>query len=146
MGTCCWRNFDFNAGRCFDENKIVIYFEPDKGLKFISVAWPGMIGVVSGLNEAKIAVTINAANSSDSRKVGTPVSLVLRDVMQHASTIEEAVDIIAKSKVFVSDSYLIADGKTNRAVVLEKTPERWPLELQMIRTILSAQITFSLIN
>jgi isopenicillin-N N-acyltransferase-like protein len=119
------RNFDFNAGRCFDENKVVIYFEPDRGLKFISIAWPGMIGVVTGINQAKIAVSIHAASSSDSRSIGTPVSLVLRDVMQHASTLEEAIRIIAESKVFVSDCYIIADGKTNRAAVVEKTPSRW---------------------
>lgn len=95
------RNFDFNAGRCFDENKVVVYFKPDEGLGFISVAWPGMVGVVSGINEAKIAVTVNAASSADSRTIGTPVSLLIRDVMQHASTLDQAVKTIEQSRVFV---------------------------------------------
>lgn len=118
------RNFDFNAGRCFDENKIVILFKPDEGLEFISVAWPGMIGVVSGINEEKIAVTVNAANSADSRTVGMPVSLLIRDVMQRARTLQQAFKIIADSHVFVCDSYLIADGETGQAAVVEKTPLR----------------------
>lgn len=118
------RNFDFNAGECFDKNKIVMYVQPDEGLSFISVAWPGMIGVVSGINEARIAVTVNAGQSESSRSIGTPVSLVIREVLQYCSTIEQAVDLIENSHVFVADSYLIADGKTARAVIVEKTPAK----------------------
>lgn len=118
------RNFDFDAGRCFDVNKIVMRVYPDQGLGFISVAWPGMIGVVSGLNEALIAITINALQTTDTAQVGTPVSLVIRKVLGEARSIQEAVRIIEQSQVFVSDSYLIADGKSGEAVVVEKTPQR----------------------
>jgi len=121
------RNFDFSAGRSFDINKIVMRFKPDHGLGFVSVAWPGMIGVVSGINDARIAATVNAGHSKDSRSIGTPIALVLRRVMQNAKTMDEAVAIIREAEVFVADSVLIADGKTGRAVVMEKTPLRWAL-------------------
>jgi len=118
------RNFDFDALRSFDQFKIVIHVKPSEGLSFLSVAWPGLIGVVSGINEARIAISVNAAQSKDVRRVGTPVSLVMREVMQRASTLEEAIEIIRRHQVFVSDSYLVADGKTGQAVVVEKTPLR----------------------
>lgn len=118
------RNFDFDAGRSFDINKIVMRVRPEKGIGYISVAWPGMIGVVSGINDERIAVTVNAGQSSDVRRIGTPVSLMVREIMQHASTLSEAVEIIEKSEVFVADSYLLADGKSGEAVVVEKTPAR----------------------
>jgi isopenicillin-N N-acyltransferase like protein len=116
------RNFDFNPGRWFDENKVVIRVKPDRGLGFISVAWSGMAGAVSGMNDALIAVTINGAKSAPPRTIGTPVSLVMREVLQYAGTLEEAVEIIRRSRVFVSDLYLVACGKTSRAVVVEKSP------------------------
>ena len=116
------RNFDFAAGRCFDENKVVVRVKPDEGLGFISVSWPGLVGVVTGINDARIVVSVNAAQSSDTRRIGTPVSIVVRDVMQHAATLQEAVDTIRKSQVFVADCYLVADGKTGEAVVVERTP------------------------
>ncbi len=116
------RNLDFSPGKYFDEHKIVIQVKPDRGLGFLSVSWGGMAGVVSGINEARIAVTINAAQSSWKRRTATPVSLVMREVMQQADTLEKAVEIIKKSRVFVSDCYLVADGKTGTAVVVEKTP------------------------
>ena len=103
-------------------NKIVIRVKPRQGLEFISVAWGGMSGAVSGINEARIAVTINAAQSSQKRRTGTPVSLVMRQVLQYAKTLEEAIEIIKNSQVFVSDCYLVACGKTSTAVIVEKTP------------------------
>jgi isopenicillin-N N-acyltransferase-like protein len=118
------RNFDFNPGRWFDENKIVIKVKPDCGLGFISVAWSGMVGAVSGINDAHIAITINGSPSSPPHTIGTPVSLVMREVLQYAQTLEEAVEIIKRSQVFVSDLYLVASGKTSRAVVVEKTPTK----------------------
>ncbi len=116
------RNFDFEAGRGFDINKIVMRVRPDRGQGFLSIAWPGMIGVVTGVNESKIAVAVQTAFSEEERSIGTPVSLVLRDVLQYASTLDEAIQIIRKSTVFVSDCYLVADGKIDQAVVVEKTP------------------------
>lgn len=118
------RNFDFDAARCFDENKIVMLFEPDEGLSFISVGWPGLIGVVTGLNEERIFAAVNAARSADKKRIGTPVSLVLRKVMQEAASLEEAIEIIRTAEVFVTDSYLVADGETGRAAIVEKTPAR----------------------
>ncbi|MCP4638984.1 MAG: hypothetical protein GY851_01050 [bacterium] len=116
------RNFDFSAGREFDENKIVIRFEPDEGLGFISVAWPGMTGVVTGMNDARIAVSINACYSYETQTIGTPVSIMLREVMEGATTLDEAAEIIRGTEVFVADTYLVADGKTGKAIVVEKTP------------------------
>ncbi|NLW49530.1 MAG: tetratricopeptide repeat protein [Candidatus Brocadiaceae bacterium] len=118
------RNFDFDAGPGFDERKSVARVVPDEGFGYVSVAWPGLIGVVTGLNDAHLFISINAARSTDTRRIGTPVSLVMREVMQHASTIQEGVRIIEGSTVFVSDCYLLADGKTGRAVIVEKTPSR----------------------
>ena len=118
------RNFDFQGGPGFDRDKIVMFVKPEKGYPFISVSWPGMLGAVTGMNARLIYVSINAGASSDTRAVGTPSCFVVREVLQRAATIEEAVAIISRAQVFVSDSFLVADGKTGRAIVVEKTPAR----------------------
>ncbi len=116
------RNFDFEAGRHFDTNKLIGLVRPLDGHAFLSVSWPGMSGAVTGLNAEKIFCSLNGAHSEDRDNIGTPVSLIVRRVLQYAGTIDEAVEIIREGRVFVSDSYLIADGKTGRAVVVEKSP------------------------
>lgn len=116
------RNFDFEAGRLFDENKIIGLYRPDEGLAFLSIAWPGMAGAVTGINEERIFCSINGAHSQDRGRIGTPVSLVVRELLQYARTLGEAVEVIRSAEVFVADSYLVADGETGEAVVVEKTP------------------------
>jgi len=54
------RNFDFEAGEAFDAEKVVARIEPSRGHTLLSVAWPGMFGVVSGLNDAGIGVVLLA--------------------------------------------------------------------------------------
>jgi len=118
------RNFDFNALPDFDHNRVVARVVPDDGLPFISVTWPGLIGVVSGINDERISISVNAAQCGDMRRIGTPVSLVMRHVLQHADSLDAAIGIIRDSQVFVADCYLVADGETGEAAVVEKTPLR----------------------
>jgi hypothetical protein len=116
------RNFDFYAGDEFAENKIICFVAPDSGYRFAMVTWGGMTGVVSGMNEAGLTVTLNAAKSGIPGASKTPVSLVARLILQHAGTITEARSIIEASEVFVSESFLIGSAVDHKAVVIEKTP------------------------
>ena len=118
------RTFDFEAGRHFDSNKIIGLYRPQRGQAFLSVSWPGMAGAVTGINEQRIYCSINGAHSADKGRIGRPVSLVVREVLQYATTIDEAVAIVKAAEVYVTDGYLIADGKSGEAVVVEKTPAR----------------------
>src|SRR5450432_1111726 len=117
------RNFDFYAGDHFAENKIVSFENPDSGFKFMSVTWGGFIGVVSGMNEKGLTVTINAAKSDMPSGSATPVSLVAREILQYAGNIPEALAIAKKRKMFVSESFLIGSAEEGKAVIIEKTPD-----------------------
>jgi isopenicillin-N N-acyltransferase like protein len=117
------RNFDFYVGDKFAENKIVSFENPVDGFKFMSVTWAGFIGVVSGMNEKGLTVTINAAKSDIPTGSATPVSLVAREILQYASNIQQAIEIAKKRKMFVSESFLIGSAEDNKAVIIEKTPD-----------------------
>jgi isopenicillin-N N-acyltransferase like protein len=117
------RNFDFYVGDHFSENKIVSFENPSDGFKFMYVTWGGFIGVVSGMNEKGLTVTINAAKSDIPTGSATPVSLVAREVLQYAENISEALAIAKKRKMFVSESFLIGSAEDGKAVIIEKTPD-----------------------
>ncbi len=117
------RNFDFYVGDKFAEDKIVAFFNPTEGHKFMTVTWGGFIGAVSGMNEEGLSVTINAAKSDYPSASATPVSLVTREILQYAKNIAEAITIAKKRKMFVSESFLVASAADNKAVVIEKTPD-----------------------
>ena len=117
------RNFDFEIEDLFDRFKLVQIIHPEQGIPFISVSWPGMYGVVSGVNRELISVTLNAAQSDHSAWKGTPVVVMSRRVLQEAATLQEAVKILQSLHSYISESFLLADGKTGEVVVVEKTPQ-----------------------
>jgi isopenicillin-N N-acyltransferase-like protein len=116
------RNFDFYVGDKFAEDKIVAFFNPIKGHKFMTVTWGGFIGAVSGMNDQGLSVTINAAKSDLPTSSATPVSIVTREILQYAKNIDEAIAIAKSRKMFVSESFLVASAVDNKAVIIEKTP------------------------
>lgn len=119
------RNFDFYAGDDFAKNKIIAFIEPDEGHNFMSVTWGGMIGVVSGMNDQGLTVTINAGKSQFPLIAKTPVSLVTREILQYAATIEEAIAIAKKREVFVSESIFVGSAKDKKAALIEVSPKNF---------------------
>ena len=117
------RNFDFYVGDGFAKNKIVLFVNPDSGYKYASITWPGMTGVVSGMNECGLAVTINAAKGAVPTSTAMPISLLVRHILMHARNIEEAMAIAEKCQTFVSESILVASACDKRAAIIEKTPK-----------------------
>lgn len=117
------RNFDFYVGDKFAEDKMVAFFNPAQGHKFMTVTWGGFIGAVSGMNDQGLTVTINAAKSDYPLASATPVSLVAREILQYAGNIKEAVTIARSRNMFVSESFLVASAADKKAVIIEKTPD-----------------------
>ncbi|WP_026727263.1 acyl-CoA--6-aminopenicillanic acid acyl-transferase [Flavobacterium denitrificans] len=118
------RNFDFYVNDAFAENKIIAFIKPEQGNNFMMVSWPGMIGAVSGMNQQGLSVTINAAKSEIPMSAKTPISILTREILQHASTIQEAIAIAKRRKVFVSESIMVGSAQDNKAVLIEVSPKK----------------------
>lgn len=109
-------------GEEFAKNKLVLFEKPDSGYAYVSVTWPGMLGVVSGMNTQGLAVTINASKLEVPSSSATPISILVKSILQYASNIEEAETIAASFKTFVCESILVGSANDGRAVIIEKTP------------------------
>ena len=118
------RNFDFYAGDDFAKNKIIAFVAPDQGHSFVSVSWPGMVGVVSGMNTQGLTVTMNAGKSALPKMAKTPVSILARDILQNAQTTEEAIEIAKKTEVFVSESIMVGSAQEKKVILIEISPEK----------------------
>ncbi|MEZ6068203.1 MAG: C45 family autoproteolytic acyltransferase/hydrolase [Planctomycetaceae bacterium] len=60
------RNFDFPAMQVLDKYSLVVIMRPKGRKAFASVSYPGMIGVISGMNESGLCVaTLDVYESGD---------------------------------------------------------------------------------
>lgn len=116
------RNFDFYVGDKFAEDKIVTFYKPDKGFKFVEITWGGFIGTVSGMNDQGLTLTLNAAKSEIPFSSADPISLIAREILQYAGNIEKAFEIAKKRKAFVAEAIMIGSSYDNATAVIEITP------------------------
>jgi isopenicillin-N N-acyltransferase like protein len=121
------RNFDFYVGDEFAQDKVVCFYNPIHGNKFVFITWGGFVGAVSGMNDKGLTVTINASKSDIPTGSATPISLVAREILQYASTIQEANAIAEKRKTFVSESILVGSSKDGKTSIIEKSPNKMGL-------------------
>jgi hypothetical protein len=128
------RLFDFEGGRSFDFDKVVYTVAPavDEGgqrrLRYVHVAWGGIHGAVTGLNEAGLWLSVNAGVSDHFATQGRPLVVAVHRALETCTTIEEAAAHLTAHPVFVSESILIAGhsaaGGEPTAVCLELAPGR----------------------
>ncbi|CAN5173745.1 acyl-CoA--6-aminopenicillanic acid acyl-transferase [soil metagenome] len=121
------RNFDFYVGDSFARDKIVMFVNPDAGHPFMMVTWGGFTGVVSGMNMHGLTVTINAAKSDYPTGAATPISIVARQILQYAGTIEEAFAIAKKYETFVAEAIFVGSAHDGETAIIEKTPTKTEL-------------------
>ena len=130
------RNFDFSAGDAFAKEKVIAFCVPDSGYKFMYVSWGGMIGVLSGMNEYGLTVTLNSAKSDIPVSAKTPVSLVSRMILQYARNIDQAYKIAASYETFVSESFFIGSAEDNNTAIIEKSLDKTELYFENDNTLI----------
>lgn len=115
------RNFDFEAGPVFDLGKTVFLVREDGRIPYASVAWPGLVGVVSGMNAEGVAVVVHGGRAREPRTVGEPVVQSLRDVLGRAKTTTEALALLESKPPMVSHLVFVVD-ETGDLAVAERAP------------------------
>ena len=107
----------------FDEDKVLKWVFPDKGIPFVSVIFSGMVGVITGINQKGVYIAINAAGSDDFVRIGTPTTLVALDALQFSNNAAEAVERLKLSKPLITDIFVVADT-SDQLFIVEKSPKK----------------------
>lgn len=115
------RNFDFEAGTSFDRGKAVFLVFEEGRIPYASVSWPGFVGAFSGMNAAGLVLVVHGGRARDVVAGGEPVPHTMREVLARATTVEEAIAVLAERKAMVSHIVLVADAAGDAAAV-ERAP------------------------
>jgi hypothetical protein len=107
------RALDFSTDTHIQEFPAIFVYEPENGHRFINIGWIGLTGVISGMSARQLAVSEIGENfgSTHETLAGEPMPYVLRDVLQHCQTLEEAVVKIQHASRTSSFLYCVGDGK-----------------------------------
>ena len=127
------RNFDMEIDPVFDTEKTVVLYRPHGRIPFASVAWPGLTGVVTGMNLEGIFVAVHGARARSASTHGVPVPTTLRTVLERAHTLDEAVALVAHDAPMVSHLVFIVDGDHGTAAVVERAPGVRPFVRRLSR-------------
>jgi hypothetical protein len=115
------RNFDFEAGSIFDTGKAVFLVREDGRIPYASVAWPGLVGALSGMNAEGLALVVHGARAREPKPVGEPVVHTMRDVLGRARTTAEAIELLGTREAMVSHMVMLADA-TGDVAIVERAP------------------------
>lgn len=96
-------------------------------LAYASVGFPGILGVLSGINEAGLALAIHEVIDLKVGKrkynpQGLPYALCYRMVLEKCQTVDEAKSFLEKLERTTTTNLLISDRK--KAAVFEVTPDK----------------------
>jgi isopenicillin-N N-acyltransferase-like protein len=116
------RVLDYMKGVGLEQSATVIVVQPDEGNAWVNLGYAGFLGTVTAMNEKQIAIG-EMGGRGEGKWDGKPMAQLMREVMEKASTIDEAVEIMRASPRTCEYYYVISDGKTKRAVGIAATPE-----------------------
>ncbi|MCU0703815.1 MAG: C45 family peptidase [Fimbriiglobus sp.] len=126
-GVLFGRLFDWSPTKGLPERTAVVVMKPEKKHAFAMITITPITGVVSGMNDAGLSVTINEIRLRDSKDKaefnweGTPTLLAFRRVLEECSTVGEAEKLVRDMKRTTAACMTIADA--TGGAVFEITPK-----------------------
>jgi hypothetical protein len=115
------RNLDFAPLDVAHNYGVVFVYHPEEGHEFVAVGYPGLVGVLSGMNDAGLAEAIMEVRGYGSSPKATPYAMIFRRVLQECGTTTEAISLLRRVSHSTSNNLMLADASGN-ACVAELTP------------------------
>lgn len=115
------RDFMFPTADVFQDTACHIIRQPTDGLPTVSVAAPGMVGSITALNINGVGggVNMEPSGACDPSRPGINSLLLVRHSVEHGATCEDAIALMVAAHRGVAWAYLLADGNTGKACVVE---------------------------
>lgn len=104
------RNLDWTFPAVCRRYSTTVYWQRRGKHVAVSVGFPGLVGVISGMNSRGVVVTLNQAFVSRTPLDAMPVPWLIRNTLLHAPTAQAACDTITTTAAGAGGFYLVADA------------------------------------
>lgn len=110
------RNLDFNGIGVLQRFNLVVVYRPTGKHAFASIGFPGLFGVLSGMNDRGLALALHGVftardGSPGFDSEGMPCTLLYRRVLEECSTVEEAEKLLRESRHTTALSVVLCDRR-----------------------------------
>ena len=112
------RVLDYAIDWGLQDHAVVIVYEPEGRKPWVNVSYAGFIGSVTGMNAEHISVG-EMGGGGLGHWNGRPMALLVREALETASSLEEAIVTFRDGPRTCQYYYVIADGETNEGVGME---------------------------
>lgn len=112
------RNLDFPGRDVLNRMNVVFVFAPEGETPVASVLWPGLIGVLSGMNAQGVAGATMMIHQGEEIRPGMPYPLLYREALARARTVGDVHDAIAAAKRTCPNNFMVV-GPDGTAEVIE---------------------------
>ncbi len=110
------RVLDYMCDIRLQDAAVVTVFMPEGRNKWISQGYAGLIGTVTAMNERGLAIG-EMGGRGEGDWDGTPMTFLLREVMERAGTVDEGLEILRRSPRTCEYYYVLSDKSRAMAAV-----------------------------
>lgn len=118
------RVLDYAVDWGLQDHAVIVVAEPDGAIPFVNITYAGFIGSVTGMNAEHVSVGEMGGRGLGHWE-GVPMALLVREVLEGAHTLKQAIGIFHDNPRTCQYYYVVADSKTNEAVGMEASWNRF---------------------
>ncbi len=118
------RVLDYAVDWGLQDHAVIIVAEPNGGIPFVNITYAGFIGSVTGMNTKQVSIGEMGGRGLGHWK-GVPMSFLVREALEKGHDLDAAISVFRDNPRTCEYYYVIADAKTNRAVGLEASWNRF---------------------
>lgn len=118
------------------EGRVLVICDPSEGFGHANITQAGMLAIDGGMNEKGISMMTHYSGSRYETMRGCGIGILSRLILQRASSLDDAVKILASHPRCTGINYHVADAKAKQAVVVEANAKRLALRKPYLKDCL----------
>lgn len=115
------RNLDMEFWNGWDRYRTIFLVKPAQGYAHVSLGWPGLVGICSGMNEQGVCLVYHIVSTKDTTTEGTPIWFLNRKALLESDDTAKAAKIMTMEPRMGGGSIVMLVDKKGNAEVVELT-------------------------